>query len=158
MTTLPPEIGDLAELEPYEDLFLAILRENLPDSIPVQSLYSDDQTFPVVLVRRAPDWGFWDGQEPWLDMASVEIHVLCQGIEADKDCAVLSNAIRAILRRSVNKVYPGLGHIKSCYVLQAPHRTPDWATSSGPVQYADLPTGVMRYETMYRCAIRPPRP
>jgi hypothetical protein len=37
-----------------------------------------------------------------------------------------------------------------------PTRQSDWATSSGPVQYADLPSGFYRYQTNYTVKMRRP--
>ncbi len=51
---------------------------------------------------------------------------------------------------------PGRGHLTRVQMTSAPRRVTDWATATGPVQYADLPTGVWRYETQYRIGIRKP--
>lgn len=154
-SSLPPAILALAEMTPMEDLVLHVLRAKLTD-IPVQSLIADDQKFPMVLARRSGDWGEWKGDSRFLDSGQLSIHVFIDGIEADSDGAILSEAVRVVLRDCVNLVVPGKGHITKVRMQQAPTRKPDWATAVGPVQYADLPTGVVRFETVYQLEIRKP--
>ncbi|WJN62712.1 tail terminator [Streptomyces phage phiScoe15] len=158
MSGLPPEIKALAELSPVEDLLLALLREGLP-GIQVKSLIAAHQTFPLVLIRRAPTFGQWAADTRFTDSAQVTIHTFCADPDGDEDAAILSEAVRVVLRDAWlgNKVVPGRGHLTRVDLTSAPRRVTDWATASGPVQYADLPTGVWRYESVYQIAIRKPR-
>ncbi|QPB09843.1 head-to-tail connector complex protein [Streptomyces phage Sentinel] len=158
MAGLPPHIKALAELSPVEDLMLAILRDGLP-GIEVKSLIAKDQTFPLVLVRRDPSFGNWGGDTRFLDAARVAVHVFCQDPDGDEDAAILSEAVRVVIRDAwlSQKVVPGRGHITRVDLASAPRRVTDWATATGPVQYADLPTGVTRYEATYDIEIRKPR-
>lgn len=154
-SSLPAEILALVEMSPVEDLMLALLRENLP-GINVNSLIADDQTFPLVVVRNTGAWGDWSGDERFLDAGSVVVHTFCEGINGDSDAALLAEAVRVVIRDSVNVVVPNRGHITKQQMLSRPRRVTDWATATGPVQYADLPTGVWRYETTYQVEIRKP--
>ncbi|WP_432006307.1 hypothetical protein [Streptomyces parvus] len=158
MAGLPPEIKALAELSPVEDLMLAVLRQGLP-GIQVRSLIAKNQTFPLVIARRDPSFGIWGGDTRFLDAARVGVNVLCEDPDGDQDAAILSEAVRVVLRDAWLKqaVFPGLGHITRVQLASAPRRQTDWATSTGPVQYADLPTGVWRYESTYDIEIRKPR-
>lgn len=158
MAGLPPEIRALAELSPVEDLMLAVLRQGLP-GIQVQSLIAKNQRFPLVIARRDPSFGNWAGDTRFLDAARVGVDVFCEDPDGDEDAAILSEAVRVVLRNAwLNQtVYPGLGHITRVDLASAPRRQTDWATSTGPVQYADLPTGVWRYEATYDIEIRKPR-
>ena len=156
MSTLPPEILALVEMSPVEDLMLAVLRQGLP-GIDVQTLIADDQTFPMVLVRTQADWGDWAGDPRFIDAATISIQAFCQGLNGDVDASLLSEAVRVVLRDSVNKPMPDLGHLIKVQMMGHPRRVTDWATSAGPVQYADLPTGVWRYESTYQIAMRKPR-
>ncbi|WP_031513701.1 hypothetical protein [Streptomyces sp. NRRL F-5123] len=158
MAGLPPQIKALAELTPVEDLMLAVLRQGLP-GIQVQSLISKDQTFPLVLPRRDTTFGNWAGDTRFLDAARVSVECFCEDPDGDEDAAILSEAVRVVLRDAwlSQTVYPGLGHITRIDLASAPRRQTDWATSAGPVQYADLPTGVWRYEAQYDIEIRKPR-
>ncbi|MDH6462058.1 hypothetical protein M2302_002233 [Micromonospora sp. A200] len=158
MAGLPPEVRALAELSPVEDIMLAVLRAGLP-GVRVQSLVEANQDFPLVLVRRAPHFGAWGGDTRFTDEADVEIHTFCPDPDGDEDAAILAEAVRVVLRDAFlqQKAIEGRGQIKRVEMTSAPRRAPDWATAMGPVQYADLPTGVWRYETTYRVEIRKPR-
>jgi hypothetical protein len=50
--------------------------------------------------------------------------------------------------------FPGLGSVIQIDMQHEPSRRADWATSAGPVQYADLPHGYWRYESSYLIQIR----
>ena len=155
-STLSPEVLALVEMGPIEDLLLALLSEPLV-GVNVQSLIEDDQTFPLLIVRRSGDWGDWAGDARMLDAGQISTHAYCAGINSDADAALLSEAVRVVIRDSVNKVVPGKGHVTMQKMTQAPRRVADWASATGPVQYADLPAGVQRYETVYTIEIRKPR-
>lgn len=158
MAGLPDEIKALVELSPVEDLLLAILREGLP-GVQVKSLIADRQTFPLVLVRRQPQFGEWGGDSRFTDVADVAVHTFATDPNGDEDAALLGEAVRVVLRNAWldGKSVPGRGHITRVDMTSAPRRVTDWATATGPVQYADLPTGVSRYETQFRIEIRKPR-
>lgn len=158
MAGLPPDIKALAELSPVEDIFLHILREGLP-GIHVQSIIELHQEFPMVFMRRMPSFGDWGGDPRFTDSALVAVHTLCEDPDGDEDAAILAEAVRVVLRNAwlAQTNVPGRGHFIHVELQSAPRRTSDWATSSGPVQYADLPTGVWRYESIYQVEIRKPR-
>ncbi len=155
MSSLHPDVLALTEMSPVEDLLLELLPSKLP-GVRVQSLIADQQTFPLVIPRRSPNFGDWAGDPRFLDAARINIHTFCDGLDADEDAALLAEAIRVILRDSVNVVVPFRGHLVKVDMVSAPRRVTDWATATGPVQYADLPTGVWRYETVYDVVIRKP--
>ena len=157
MSGIPPAIAALAELSPVEDLILAILRDGLPD-INVQSLIEKNQAFPLVLVRREAGFGQYDGDPRFIDSATVSIHAFAEDPDGDEDAAILSDAVRVVMRNAwFNKqVVPGRGSVSFIEMTSPPRRVTDWATAAGPVQYADLPTGIWRYETRYQIEIRKP--
>jgi hypothetical protein len=154
-STLSPEVLALVEMSPIEDLLLGLLPDKLP-GVQVRTLIADDQTFPLALVRVSGDWGEWGGDPRFLDAGQVTVHTFCEGINGDIDASLLSEAIRVVLRDSVNEVVPEKGHMTKVQMMTRPRRVSDWATSTGPVQYADLPTGVWRYETIYQIEIKKP--
>lgn len=156
MAGLPDQIKALAERTPVEDLMLAVLRDGLP-GVEVKTLIADDQTFPFVLVRRITGISSLDDPR-FIDSASIAVHVFVPDPNGDEDAAILSEAVRVVIRDAwlSQKVYPGLGHITYMEMSSAPRRVTDWATATGPVQYADLPSGVWRYETHYHLEIRKP--
>jgi hypothetical protein len=157
MVGIPDEIKALAELSPVEDLILAILREGLP-GIEVQSLIEDDEIFPLVTVRRDPSFGGNPSDPRFTDAASVVVMTFVSDPDGDEDSAILSEVVRVLLRNAWldQRVIPGRGHIIRIDMTSPPRRVADWATSSGPVQYADLPTGIWRYQATYSVEIRKP--
>jgi len=158
MAGLPAHIRAMAELSPVEDVLIALLRAALP-GIEVKTLISLDQRFPLVLVRRAAHLGEWNGDTRFVDSADITVHTFAVDPDGDEDAAILAEAVRVVLRDAWldHKTVAGRGHIVRVDMTSAPRRVTDWATATGPVQYADLPTGVWRYETAYRIAIRRPR-
>lgn len=152
---LPERIRALAENGPVEDFLLDLLRAELPE-IPVQSAIEFDQTFPFILVRRIPGMGEGAGDPRFLDSATASVQTFCDGVDADSDSAVLQEAIRVTLRDAwlSNRIVPGRGHLTRMDTVQAARRATDWSTSVGPVQYADLPAGVLRFEAQYQLTIR----
>lgn len=155
MSGIPDAVRALTELSPVEDLMLAVLREGLP-GVAVQTLIADNAVFPFVMVRRMPNFGFWDADTRFTDDADVALTAYVADPNGDEDAALLSEAARVVLRDAWlgHKVVPGRGHFTRVDMTSAPRRGSDWATSAGPVQYADLPVGVWRYETIYNVGIK----
>ena len=158
MAGLPQSVKDLCEMSPMEDVILVILRAAFPPEVPVQTLISEDQTFPAILVRRSPTFNGGGGDPRFTDAGELAINCFVQDPNGDEDAALLSEAVRVVLRDAWldQTVVPNRGHISFLEMTSPPRRSPDWATATGPVQYADLPTGVHRYETRFRVVIRKP--
>lgn len=153
---LPQEILDLVEMHPVEDLVLAVLRKRIT-SVPVQSQIYDDQTFPAIVIHRGDMIGEWWGGDPrFIDNARLDVFCFVEGVNADEDGALLSEAVRNALRNSINEVVPGLGYLTQVTMTSPPRNAADWDTATGPVQYADLPNEVVRYSTTYALSIRKP--
>lgn len=157
MTSLPPELFELVEFTPLEDIVLHHLRAAIPPPIRVGSLVATDQEFPFILVRRTPDWGRWAGDGKFIDAGQITVHSYCEGVNADTDCAFLGDAVRTTLRDAVNVPVSGIGWLTEVEMIQPPRRASDWATATGPVQYADLPEGVVRYEAIFQLVMRAKR-
>lgn len=155
MTNLPQSIHDLAEFPALEDVGIAVLRPAL--ELPVRTLIPDQlDVFPFVLVRGNHTAMGWGGQERFVDRGVLAVHTFTDGPEADDDGARLSEAIRVILREAAKRKVriDDRNHLHRVTMTSRPRRVSDWATSQGPVQYADLPTGVQRYESLYRVTVR----
>lgn len=155
MSDLPDSVYALIENRPVEDIVLAILREGLPD-IPVYSLIPESVPEHFVLVRRLAGLGDWDGDPRFTDTGRFVIQAFTADPEGDYKGAVLSEAVRVVLRNaSFSKwSHPDLGSVIEIQMTSEPNRRTDWATASGPVQYADLPTGLWRYESTYSIHVR----
>ena len=155
--SVPPNIRALADFAPVEDVVLPILRDGL-SPLRVQSLIEFDQHFPMVHVRRAQGLTSDVGDPRFIDSALIQVHVFTEDPDGDEAGAVLSDAVRAVLWRAYREqtVVPGRGWISFFDLRHPPKRASDWATATGPVQYADLPTGVLRYESLYQLGVRRP--
>lgn len=158
MANIPAAVKAIAELVPAEDIALSVLRAGL-STVPVVALIGRGQTFPVVLVRRLPAFLDFKGDARFLDSCDIAVHAFAEDPDGDQDAAILSEACRVLLRNAWldNWHDSTLGSISHMEVLQPPRRIPDWANSAGPVQFAELPSNVWRYEGRYRLIVRKPR-
>lgn len=159
LVALPEGVVLDEEFSPIEDVILPILRDALPDGIYVQSLVDLIQDFPAVIVRGVDTFGSPGGDERFLDVADFTIDVLVLDPDGDQDAARLSEACRVALSRAWRQraTVSGRGQIVALSRMSRAHRSPDWASSVGPVQYADLPSNLTRYESRFHAAIRKPK-
>lgn len=155
MSSLPESVLAMVEYDPIEDVVLAALRNRLPD-VHVGSWIAENQGTPFLLARRSPEPGNWSGESRFVDAAHVDLHAFVSGINADQDGALLLEAARVALRDAWVNHDRLNGHGWLTYVQQtiSPHRVPDWATATGPVQYADLPVDWIRYQSTLYIEVR----
>ena len=108
------------------------------------------------MVRRAHGEGEYVGDPRFTDWVSLSVHAFCTDPDGDQDAAILSEAVRVALRDAATERtgVPGLGYITRAELASPPRRVADWATATGPVQYADLPTACWRYESRYNVEVR----
>lgn len=154
---LPASVRSLVELTPVEDLLLLALRKYLPD-VRVRTLIPDLDRVPFIQVRRMPGNNFWRGDPRVVDDARIQVNCFTKDPDGDTKGALFSEAVRVALRMAGEEhfYHPELGAIARIAMEIEPSRKSDWATATGPVQYADLPTGHWRYETVYSVKIRKP--
>jgi hypothetical protein len=147
---------------PTDALLMAIFREFFAgQDIRIGTLFTEDMPTPTIIARRERRSG--NGElsgvdDRWMQPALVSVNTLTSGLEAEADGAALQEMCRLALRQCVyeQKAYPKLGHISAIENSTSASRVSDWATSTGVVQYATLPKGVVRYESVFRLLIRPP--
>lgn len=154
---LPASVLARVKSRPIEDLILKVLERGLPD-VPSYSLIPKNTPPMFVLVRKVPEMGLFAGRRPFFDECDFAIHVYVEDPDGDEKGALLSDAVCDVMAEAYRDHwgFPGLGSVTSIKCTQAPVRETDWATSSGPVQYADLPTGDWRYEARFRARVRLP--
>lgn len=156
---LPPNILAMIEFSAVEDVAKAIL-EPVMAPIPVETAIEVHPPYPYVVVRRMSTDGDWTGDmRGFYDSARLAVHVYADDPNGDAKAALISEAVRKALWQAKTDCWshPELGALTNIRMTMEPTRRADWATSTGPVQYADLPTGGWRYETHYALTIRPPR-
>ena len=143
-------------------LLMAILRQFfVGQDIHIGTLYTEGMATPAIIASRERRSGNGEsraGDDRFLESAVVSVNTLTSGLEAMRDGADLQEMCRVALRQAQleQKVFPGLGHIATIENSTPASRVSDWATSTGVVQYASLPKGVVRFESVYRLLIRPP--
>ena len=150
---------------PVEDLLLAVFRP-LEDAIPGLTVVTripeaESLTTPFVLVRGdVADWtsdSFAGNDTRFIRRAIAEIQTFTTDPDGETKGGLLSEIARQRLwavKRS-QTVFPGLGHITSVRTNSPAHAVSDWATSTGVVQYANIPKGVHRFEAKYGIGYRP---
>jgi hypothetical protein len=145
-----------------DGLLMALFRSFFTgQDIQIGTLYTEGMSTPAIIASRERRSGNGEGRsgdDRFLEPAVISVNTLTSGLEAMRDGADLQEMCRVALRQAqlTQKVFPGLGHIAAIENSTAPSRVSDWATSTGVVQYATLPKGVVRFESVYRLLIRPP--
>lgn len=128
-------------------------------AVTVTPLFEEGMTAPVVVARNeAVASGTHYRQDiRFIRPALLSIDTITAGVNADDDGSALQEACRiAIFEAWRNQiVIPGQGYIARVENSVMASRKSDWATSTGPVQYASLPRGAMRYESNYRLLLAP---
>lgn len=146
-----------------DDLMLGLFKrffEAHPD-ITIGTHYSTGMQPPAVIIRRERRSGqasVDSDDDRFLKSALVSVNTLTAGPDADALGEELQEACRIAIREAQQGqvVIPGCGYISAITNSVEPSRVSDWATSTGVVQYASLPKGWSRYESVYRLLIRPP--
>lgn len=151
-----------------EDLVIGLLRPYFarlkeaggPD-VRVYTTYEEGMVMPCVLAlntRRTGIDAYSVKDEFYIRSAVLEVNTLASGRNAERDAADLQEAIRHVFLDAYKRqvVVPNVGSISTVSSSLMATRQTDWATSSGPHQYARLPHGASRYESRYRILIRPP--
>lgn len=154
---LPASVLAKADFSPIEDIALAILREELP-GLDIFSLIPKSPPDHFVITRRRSALGDWDGDPRFTDVGQVDVHIFAKDPDGDEKAALIGEAVRVAFRDAWldHRSVPGRGAVIRIKQTSDPSRKTDWATASGPVQYADLPTGYWRYESSYEFRVRKP--
>lgn len=145
-----------------DELFAAIFKQFFAgQGIYVGTVFEVGMPIPAIVTRRerrSGTQGIGTNDERFLRSVVMSVNTLTEGVDADSDGEMLSEmCYRALLEAQANQiVIPGHGHINKVINSSTIARESDWATSTGVVQYASLPKGIVRYETIYRCLLRPP--
>lgn len=156
MTRTIPTFGSV------DDLLLGIFRPFFNgQDVHVGTLFSSAIEPPLVIVRRERRSGTASvdsDDDRFIQPAIVSVNTITSGPDADMLGEQLQEACRIAIREAQQNQYvvPGGGSISAITNSIEPSRVSDWATSTGVVQYAALPKGWVRYESVYRLLIRPP--
>lgn len=151
-----PVIGDPV------DLMLHILEPLKAKGVHVYSAFEDDMELPAVVPlfsRRSGESAFNGYDIGRTRVALLEMNTITEGPDADDDGHQLQEACRKLIIEAwMNQVeVPGVGVINRITNTILGSAVSDWQTSTGVVQYANLPAGAQRFEAVYRLLLRPPR-
>ena len=154
------DVFDLADFVPPEEIMLNLFRGRF-DGILVQSLIPNAESpYPLIVSRGSASLMHWRGSaDGQLDSAYVRVDVFARGLDADDDAAWISEAVRKTIADVARRQEPiptrkGNVYLSRPRLLIRGRREADWATAAGPVQYADLPADVVRYESTFRMFFR----
>ena len=158
---LPQSIISKVQLNSFEDAALAILRRGLPE-IPVHSEIppAGELTFPFILAYRGRPLQNWKGDRRGVfDVGRLNVATFATDPEGQIKAELISEAIRVVMQQASNEhwVLPQIGSVSEIKLKTEATRSPDWETSAGPVQFADLPGNTHRYAAEYELILRAPR-
>ncbi|GAA1411906.1 hypothetical protein AUR04nite_00530 [Glutamicibacter uratoxydans] len=144
------------------DLLLHILEPLKAKGVHVYPGFEDDMELPAVvplISRRSGEAAFLGHDIGEMRVALLELNTITEGPDADSDCHDLQEACRKLIVEAwLNQTeVPGVGVINRITNTIIGSAVSDWQTSTGVVQYANLPAGAQRFEAVYRLLIRPPR-
>jgi hypothetical protein len=145
-----------------DELLLTLLQDFFEgQGIHIGTLYSEEIDPPMILARaERRSGGIADNvsDERFLHPVLVSISTITSGVDADQIAEELQEAVRICLRQAqINQtVIPNGGVINRIANSSSPSRVSDYATSTGIVQYQGLPTGWVRFESIWRLILRPP--
>lgn len=161
MNPITPRGVSLPVFGHVEDIARAILIPFFEGmGVYVATVFEEGMPLPVVVARQERRSGtstHFVADNRFLMPALLSIDTLTTGLDADQDGADLQEAARIAIHEAwqAQVVIPGAGYIAQIENSTKPSRVSDWATSTGPVQYASLPRQVIRYEANYRLLMRP---
>lgn len=156
---LPQVVFDNVKNRAIERVILAVLRRGFGDSVECFSLVPRLTPSYFVLVRGVAEAGLYRGVPGLYHGADFVVNTYAEDPNGDEKGQLLGDAVVGILHRAWQEHwdFPNLGSINKIRCDQYPARVTDWQTSSGPVQYADLPAGDWRYEARFSAVINTPR-
>lgn len=123
--------------------------------------YSENMQTPAIVARRERRSGtlaLQSHDDRFMQPAILMISTITSGVDADEEGEELQEMCRYALRQAqqLQVTYPNCGSIAEVQASTHPAKVSDWQTSTSVVQYASLPKGAVRYESIFRLLIRPP--
>lgn len=145
-----------------DELLLSVFQEFFQgQEIHIGTLFSEDIQPPMIIARaerRSGTIGNVVSDDRYLHPVIISVSTITDGVDADEMGEELQEAVRIALRQAhLNQVVvPNGGSISQITNASMPVRVSDYATSTGIVQYAGLPAGQVRYESIWRLILRSP--
>jgi hypothetical protein len=156
-------VGEMPVFPAPEDLILSLVKplEAYIAHLRVDTWIPKNTRLPLVLLREeahafASDSFTPDSDPRFTRRYGFSVETFTEGINGDVAGARLQEIVYARLFTALRKqeVVEGVGYLTELTTLSPARRASDWATSTGVVQYANLPKGYHRYEASYGIGIR----
>lgn len=144
-----------------EDFILGILRPHFePLGVGVYDQHSEGLDTPLILARSSrasANAGYFSDDVRFMRSYKIVISTITTGVEADRECSQLIEAVQHVLMDAWDKqtVVPGCGSIAKIRAWVDPVRVSDYQTATNIVQYPSLPKGHVRYEQNFNILVRP---
>jgi len=127
----------------------------------VYTTFSENMQTPAIVARRDRRSGtlaLHSNDDRFMQPVIMMVSTVTSGVDADDEGEQLQEMCRYAIRRAqqLQLSFDGCGHIAVMEASTHPAKVSDWQTSTSVVQYASLPKGAVRYESIFRLLIRPP--
>ena len=145
-----------------DELLLHILQNFFEgQGIHIGTLFSEEIDPPMIIARaERRSGGMADAihDERYMHPVLFSVSTITSGVDADQVGEELQEAVRIALRQAQLEqiTVPNGGTLSRITNSILPSRVADFATATGIVQYASLPAGWVRFESVWRAIIRPP--
>lgn len=156
-------VFDASKLDPgrhvtVETFLPAWLEADLPDGVTCRSRIEEGDSVPYVMVVEVQPTtgGQFIRADGALDVLEFEVHTFTSGLDAEDVAWRISWSIIKLLREYATRgrrVPGGESFVKAFELMERPRRREDWADSTGPVQYQDLPVGMERFVFQARLVV-----
>nr|DAO00114.1 MAG TPA: tail completion protein [Caudoviricetes sp.] len=134
------------------------LEADLPDGVTCRSRIEEGDAVPYVMVVEVQPTtgGQFIRSDDAVDVLEFEVHTFTSGLDAEDTAWRISWSIIKLLRdyATRGRRVPGReSFVKAFELMERPRRREDWADSTGPVQYQDLPVGMERFVFQARLVV-----
>ena len=156
-------VFDASKLDPgkhvtVETFLPGWLEADLPDGVTCRSRVEEGDSVPYVMVVEVQPTtgGQFIRSDDALNVLEFEVHTFTAGLDAEDVAWRLSWSIIKLLREYAargRRVPGGESFVKAFELMERPRRREDWADSTGPVQYQDLPVGMERFVFQARLVV-----
>ena len=156
-------VFDASKLDPgrhvtVEAFLPGWLEADLPEGVTCRSRVEEGNAVPYVMVVEVQPTtgGQFIRSDDRVDVLEFEVHTFTGGLDAEDVAWRLSWSIIELLRKyaDVGRRVPGReSFVKAFELMERPRRREDWADSTGPVQYQDLPVGMERFVFQARLVV-----
>lgn len=163
MTELYPSFGPIHRLGLgiIRDWFEGVVVQGRPVTIGSRIPADLSDSMPLVMIRsdrRSGGDTRRSGDERFLRSSLLSVETFTVGLNAESDGYNIQESVRLGLWdawRNQTSV-PGAGSLARIITSSDASLVSDYATSTGVVQYASLPKGAARTESIFQVFVRPP--